>query len=379
MFDYYLRPSFYCSPSPHEQVPASTDALHSPGNSLLTSSGHTATHGQLTRSYQRRPKPPYSYIALIAMAIRDSPNQRRTLSEINEFLMNKFEFFRGSYTGWRNSIRHNLSLNECFVKMLRDPTRPWGKDNYWTLNPHSEYTFADGVFRRRRRRLGRTSGHVPSNRRQRHHDNSSQSTSHTASSMDADSHDALHHSEGTDGETDGEAERKGQLVGCDRSPSRPLFKSAFTIDNILKKEERRSSDDDPNMDDDSASSVDVNVDEDVDVDDIDSVNKGPHIADDRLPTSHHQLPPVGGGHRTLVVTGDDVEHAVDDHRCRNELSSDTCCLPPVCSQDNGRHAAVAGSWQQLMQHAAALTEFYRRAAILHAMTSSSSLTGNDYH
>lgn len=71
--------------------------------------------------------------------------------------MKKFPFFRGSYTGWRNSVRHNLSLNECFQKILRDPSRPWGKDNYWTINPTSEYTFADGVFRRRRKRIQRKS------------------------------------------------------------------------------------------------------------------------------------------------------------------------------------------------------------------------------
>ncbi|XP_032318273.1 forkhead box protein Q1 [Camelus ferus] len=105
------------------------------------------------KPYTRRPKPPYSYIALIAMAIRDSAGGRLTLAEINEYLMGKFPFFRGSYTGWRNSVRHNLSLNDCFVKVLRDPSRPWGKDNYWMLNPNSEYTFADGVFRRRRKRL----------------------------------------------------------------------------------------------------------------------------------------------------------------------------------------------------------------------------------
>ncbi|ELT93183.1 hypothetical protein CAPTEDRAFT_175391 [Capitella teleta] len=105
------------------------------------------------KTYQRRPKPPYSYIALIAMAINEAPNKRLTLSEINEYLMKRFEFFRGSYTGWRNSIRHNLSLNECFIKVLRDPSRPWGKDNYWKINPNSEYTFADGIFRRRRRRI----------------------------------------------------------------------------------------------------------------------------------------------------------------------------------------------------------------------------------
>uniref|UniRef100_A0A8D0BNG8 Forkhead box Q1 n=1 Tax=Salvator merianae TaxID=96440 RepID=A0A8D0BNG8_SALMN len=111
------------------------------------------------KPYTRRPKPPYSYIALIAMAIRDSAGGRLTLAEINEYLMGRFPFFRGAYTGWRNSVRHNLSLNDCFVKVLRDPARPWGKDNYWMLNPSSEYTFADGVFRRRRKRLNSRPNH----------------------------------------------------------------------------------------------------------------------------------------------------------------------------------------------------------------------------
>ncbi|KAK7945560.1 hypothetical protein WMY93_001288 [Mugilogobius chulae] len=114
-----------------------------------------ASNSSQPKPYARRGKPPFSYIALIAMAIRDSATGRLTLAEINDYLMSKFPFFRGSYTGWRNSVRHNLSLNDCFVKVLRDPSRPWGKDNYWMLNPRSEYTFADGVFRRRRKRLNK--------------------------------------------------------------------------------------------------------------------------------------------------------------------------------------------------------------------------------
>ncbi|KAM4816379.1 forkhead box protein Q1 [Urocitellus parryii] len=146
-------------PGTQDEGPAeATTAVAAAGRAETGATGRCAGsvaggEGARSKPYTRRPKPPYSYIALIAMAIRDSAGGRLTLAEINEYLMGKFPFFRGSYTGWRNSVRHNLSLNDCFVKVLRDPSRPWGKDNYWMLNPNSEYTFADGVFRRRRKRL----------------------------------------------------------------------------------------------------------------------------------------------------------------------------------------------------------------------------------
>ncbi|KAJ8302829.1 hypothetical protein KUTeg_019225 [Tegillarca granosa] len=99
---------------------------------------------------RRQEKPPYSYIALIVMAIQASPNKRCTLSEIYQFLQQRFPFFRGAYQGWKNSVRHNLSLNECFIKLPKGLGRP-GKGHYWTIDPAAEFMFEEGSFRRRPR------------------------------------------------------------------------------------------------------------------------------------------------------------------------------------------------------------------------------------
>lgn len=84
------------------------------------------------------------------MAIKSSHLNRATLSEIYAYITAKFPYFERNKKGWQNSIRHNLSLNECFVKVPREGGGE-RKGNYWTLDPQHEDMFENGNYRRRRR------------------------------------------------------------------------------------------------------------------------------------------------------------------------------------------------------------------------------------
>ncbi|CAG7831844.1 unnamed protein product, partial [Allacma fusca] len=97
-------------------------------------------------------KPPYSYISLTAMAIWSSPEKMLPLADIYRFIMDHFPYYRKNTQRWQNSLRHNLSFNDCFVKVPRRPDRP-GKGAYWALHPNALNMFENGSFLRRRKRF----------------------------------------------------------------------------------------------------------------------------------------------------------------------------------------------------------------------------------
>ncbi|KAM9324827.1 forkhead box protein I2 [Gastrophryne carolinensis] len=95
-------------------------------------------------------RPPFSYSALIAMALQNSPDHKLTLNQIYNYVTDNFPFYQKGGAGWQNSIRHNLSLNDCFKKVPRDDNP--GKGSYWTLDPNCGKMFDKGNFRRKRKR-----------------------------------------------------------------------------------------------------------------------------------------------------------------------------------------------------------------------------------
>lgn len=81
-----------------------------------------------------------SYADLITQAISSAGDNRLTLSQIYEWMVQNVPYFKdkgdsNSSAGWKNSIRHNLSLHNRFMRVQNEGT---GKSSWWMLNPDAK-------------------------------------------------------------------------------------------------------------------------------------------------------------------------------------------------------------------------------------------------
>ncbi|RWS10853.1 fork head domain-containing protein FD5-like protein [Dinothrombium tinctorium] len=124
-----------------------TQSVFSENSTSFASLSPFARFDPRFRFIHEEPKPQHSYIGLIAMAILSSPEKKMVLSDIYQYILDNYPYFRNRGPGWRNSIRHNLSLNDCFIKAGRSAN---GKGHYWAIHTANIEDFKKGDFRRRK-------------------------------------------------------------------------------------------------------------------------------------------------------------------------------------------------------------------------------------
>ncbi|KAG8142698.1 hypothetical protein E2320_005898 [Naja naja] len=94
-------------------------------------------------------RPPYSYMAMIQFAINSTEKKRMMLKDIYTWIEDNFPYFKHvAKPGWKNSVRHNLSLHDMFVR----ETSANGKIAFWTIHPEANrYLTLDQVFKQQKR------------------------------------------------------------------------------------------------------------------------------------------------------------------------------------------------------------------------------------
>ncbi|CAI4228171.1 unnamed protein product [Auanema sp. JU1783] len=91
---------------------------------------------------QKKPNPwgEESYSDIIAKALESAPEGRLKLNEIYQWFSDNIPYFRERSSqeeaaGWKNSIRHNLSLHSRFMRIQNEGA---GKSSWWVINPDAK-------------------------------------------------------------------------------------------------------------------------------------------------------------------------------------------------------------------------------------------------
>ncbi|XP_078391029.1 forkhead box protein N3-like [Cetorhinus maximus] len=93
-------------------------------------------------------KPPYSFNCLIYMAIEGSPAQCLPVKEIYKWILEHYPYFKRAPMGWKNSVRHNLSLNRCFKRVEKDGREALGKGSFWCIDEESRPNLLQAIRKR---------------------------------------------------------------------------------------------------------------------------------------------------------------------------------------------------------------------------------------
>ncbi|GAU97730.1 hypothetical protein RvY_08976 [Ramazzottius varieornatus] len=155
----------YLSSQQHETVIHQTPQINRFGSQRPSSSSFTShqmetqpddqeadTEDKVSEDQSEDSKrPPLSYVALIFKAIQESPEKKLPLCDIYAYIVKNYPYFLKNKKGWQNSIRHNLSLNDCFIKLPRDPGMGERKGCYWAVDSSCLDMYKDGNYQRRRR------------------------------------------------------------------------------------------------------------------------------------------------------------------------------------------------------------------------------------
>ena len=127
-----------CVPEVVQQSYSPTETT--PQDDQLQNDQHTTDYGHISN------KPDVSYIEMIANALMEN-NNSLVLGDIYTYIMATYPYYKHTTNSWKTSIRHNLSVNECFVKGKRTKT-----GYYWSVHPSCITSFKNGDFDRRKAR-----------------------------------------------------------------------------------------------------------------------------------------------------------------------------------------------------------------------------------